>query len=120
MNTKTTIVGPTGLPIKSRAPQAIPPKTFTPTGSKVALFMIKAPLETETGIQLPETMKEDWTTPVCVVVACGPECKYVKPGDRTLSLMQAQAFKIRHAGAELLVVEENSIMGVIDEPKPAT
>lgn len=54
--------------------------TYQPLGNSV---LIEVPAETKGGILLPETIQDQYLQDdEAIVVETGPDCKYVKKGDR--------------------------------------
>lgn len=94
------------------------PKTFTPTGDMVAFQLIQTSNRTEGGVVIPDTAKDTWETPVGIVVAIGPETKWVKPGQKIIVLNETPLIKVRHKGAEFYQIEEKGIVGVLDDSVP--
>jgi co-chaperonin GroES (HSP10) len=96
-------------------------QTFTPTDTKVAVQLRKAPKPGNgEGLVFPDgtPMLSQWTqcSPEAQVVAVGPEVKQVKRGDFVIFWPGVQGWLIKHRpdGVELLIVNETQIMGVVD------
>lgn len=94
----------------------LPKQTFRPLGTLVVLLPIKI-TETAGGIRLPDSVvaEQSHETPRCWVVAAGPDCKLVKRGDEVLVLAQTHAWKVQHKEQELLVINEDKIVGVVED-----
>lgn len=91
------------------------PKLLSPTRQKVLLQVIRFD-KTPGGIVIPEVSqgKDVGPTPRAWVVCCGPDCKEVKRGDLILSLATEQCHIVRYKDQELALVEEDSIIAVVD------
>jgi hypothetical protein len=94
--------------------------TIRPNGVNVLLFLDEAPT-TQGGIHLPQKMKSlDFIT--ATVLAKGPDCKFVKDGDRIIVALKAlinQEGGILVGGAKLFFTQENLVIAVIEEAAPA-
>lgn len=91
----------------------LPKKTFTPTGSKVA---IKVNKQTRTlgGVELPENVQGGVESVTGWIVATGPDCKQMKRGDLVISYLDTPGVAVTYKGQRLVVLEEDTICGVID------
>lgn len=89
-------------------------KSFTPFGDQVAVHVLYKG-ETEVGLLLPEGVEDPDNTPMCKVIACGPDCKQIKEGDMLVIPNAQQGITITHGGSGRVVVfrEEMLFGGVV-------
>ena len=92
-----------------------PPDLFRPHGALVAVQIYRdAEGKTaETPLVMPDAVKEAWTTPLYVVVARGPEAKFVEVGDVVGVPTEVRFQVFRIDGWELLVMHEQQSSGTI-------
>lgn len=76
-----TVTGQKPLP---KADKPVP-KTFTPVSNIIAGWVEPKDEATKGGVLLGAAAAT-YTTPVVRIVAVGPDCKFVKPGDRVLAV----------------------------------
>lgn len=95
--------------------KVIPPKVFTPIADYIAVSILQGPDETEGGVLIPENAKHNWTTPVAVVVACGPACVWVKEGDHVLVHPSTRADKAIYKRHSYLLLRERRVAGILLE-----
>ena len=88
-------------------------KKFVPIGKLVVGQLIQdaSGSNTEGGVIIPEIAT--WRNPVYAVVACGPECKQIKEGDRVLVSPELQPRVVRYAGDELHLFHEEQVSGIV-------
>ena len=98
-----------GYSVKSQVPK----KTYTPIGCLVALYMY-AQGETAGGVVLPEGVQDPSESVRCLVIAVGPDCKWVKEGDEVI-LGNSPPLACSHAGQKTLLTREDNLAGIIDE-----
>lgn len=69
------------------------------------------------GILLPEGMKTQFTFLTCTAIEIGPDCKWVKKGDKIVcasaSIMQSD-----HDGHKYNFTQEDKIAAILDELNP--
>jgi co-chaperonin GroES (HSP10) len=80
--------------------------------------------ETAKGLVLPDNTKLQDLPEVqrCLVIAVGPDCKWVKEGDEVITYNDAMA--MRHCGNMTVLLREEHITGIVLEefrahPRPA-
>lgn len=96
----------------SQVKKPLPRKTYTPFSSYVALH-VHHHSETDGGIVLPDNAQTP-NTPICTVIAVGPDVQQIKVGQKVLVGHNVMGTKVRHAGQETVVVEGKHILGVVD------
>ena len=103
------------LPTVGQTPvKPIPLKKFTPNGNLVALYNYPTK-PTDAGIVLPDGSGAINQSPLALVVACGPDCKYVKEGDTVLlGHTTPQIAMVFHQKSTYWIVNEVHITGVVD------
>lgn len=92
------------------------PERFRPWGARVLVKVIAEDEVTASGIVIMGARKTD--THVTEVVAVGPDCKWVKPGDK---VMHVRVVGIAHRfgdGGMYRILHEHELLGVI-EPEVA-
>ena len=119
------IEGDTHTPETDLHTQQIPfptPKRLTirPNGVNVLLFLDEEP-DTKEGIIIPKNAKRlDFVT--ATVLARGPDCKFLKDGDRIIvalkALINGESGMVV-GGAKLYFTQENLVIAVIDEATTA-
>lgn len=92
-----------------------PTKKYTPIGTRIVVDIVRNPNQTEGGVILPD--QSSWITPICKVLAVGPEVKQIKEGDYILVITKVESYLVRHAGEETYVLEESNVYGIIDNPE---
>lgn len=92
----------------------VPRKRFMPVGNNVAIHLFKIQ-ETQGGVMLPDAAAEggDWRTPVGLVIAIGPDVKWVKEGDKVLGHPSTAVMKVRLPPDEYVVVAEDNLAGIM-------
>lgn len=93
------------------------PRLFTPEGRKIAGWGEPPPTKTDGGLEIPENATNLYTS-VIRVVAVGPECKQIKPGDRVLIGGGVPVGKVYMGPHVYMVAMEEDVYGVIDDPVP--
>jgi co-chaperonin GroES (HSP10) len=90
-------------------------KKFTPIERGVAVQIINTTNRSPGGVVLPDVARGAGggmnNSPVCVVIAVGPDVKTVKEGDLILGMFRQVVEKIFFDGDELLVLQEQQIVG---------
>jgi len=97
---------------------------FKVTGSRLLVRRFEAPNTTEAGVHIPDTAKEKGSQGVIVRVGDGPvtECcglpmgSQFNPGDRVMFGKYAGT-ALMIDGEEHLVMDEEEIMGIFEEPE---
>lgn len=92
----------------------IPKKTFVPVEDKLALHIFRVE-ETEGGIVIPDAARDRIETETALVIAVGPDVKYVMEGDRVLLPAGHMFQKVRHLGQETAIFREKDIVGVVNK-----
>ena len=87
------------------------PKLFQPVGQVIVAEKLEMKDE---QIIVPDTVEKSWETPVLRVIAVGPECKVVKEGDYVVYPNGGPAGKIFFHGYQYILVNEDSVAGVIN------
>ena len=87
------------------------PKLFQPAGQVIVTEKLEMRDE---QIIVPDTVEKTWETPILRVIAVGPDCKVVKEGDYIVYPNGGPAGKIFFQGYQYLLVNEDSIAGVIN------
>lgn len=94
-------------------------KRFSLFGKTVVVQLINTVNKSQGGIMLPDNARHQGgsvaPSPVCVVIAVGPEVKAVKEGDLIIGLFRDIVEKLFFDGDEMLVLQEGQIVGVLDE-----
>lgn len=103
--------------VLGRQDKPVPKRTYTPIGCLVALHLYEV-RETPGGLLMPDGTKQDaFQTPVSLVIACGPDCKWVKPGMRVLAANNAVAQIVIHKGQKTVLLREDHLSGIEDPDK---
>lgn len=87
---------------------------IAPVG-QVVVF-VRDPLPTTpdgSKILLPEKSVKHYHTPTGRVLACGPDCKVVKPGDRVIWHSSLMVGTIRYQGKVAMSAKEEQLLGVV-------
>lgn len=92
----------------------LPQDRYQPIGCLVAFYDYKAK-ETPGGIVLPDGCRGTIETPVGKVVAVGPECKQVKPGDEVLIHPGQLVHNCLYKGEVTRLIREEHIYGILRE-----
>lgn len=98
--------------------EKIPTKLYTPIADGVALHVLRFADQTEGGVLIPEISQDNWQTPVGLVIAVGPDVKYVKEGDKVIFGNCIDFFKVKYGGCDFLHMPEKGIAGIIPKEDP--
>lgn len=95
-------------------------KTYTPLGAAVAVQQLCQQNETAGGIALADGSGGDsayMPTPVCRVIAVGPDVKELKPGMLVLVHDRTPLTVVSHPDVtnQTLMTEEKNVLGIVDE-----
>ncbi len=93
-----------------KAQKGIPKKTYTPVNRMMAVHPYP-PDETAGGLVMPDGVKDPTRSPLALVIAIGPEVKYVKEGDTIIYINNMQA--IFHQGQRTGLMHEDNVAGVV-------
>ncbi len=101
--------------MSSENEQKVIQKKFTPIDRNIVVDIIQGPNRTFGGIIIPDTAIDKWTTPICRVIAVGPEVKYVKEGDVILVTTKIESATIKYDEDETYIIAEQHVYGIIDK-----
>lgn len=86
-----------------------------PVGNLVLVKVIKQ--EHYKGIVFPDGMDGQWTSPQGIVEAAGPDCKWVKEGDRVVAHLNTVISMVRmqvgNGVEEFAACTEDKLVGVV-------
>lgn len=88
-------------------------KFFTPPTDYVAYYVEEESRKAGELLELPDTVLS-FNSVVCRAIACGPDTKVVKPGDRFLTHPSLMAGLVRYQGKICYISQEAHIQGVLD------
>ena len=89
---------------------------FVPFGClMVAQLHFLDEVQSHGGLIMPDGSKDLVQSPTATILAVGPECKQVKPWDEIVMASGAQGAWITHDGQQLMVLREDSIMGIVEK-----
>jgi co-chaperonin GroES (HSP10) len=89
-------------------------KTFTPIGDIVALDVFQVSSFTERGVALSDANAPEYNNPLALVVACGPDCKWLREGDVVICSASTQGFTVNHDGQRTSLFREHQMLGVVE------
>lgn len=90
------------------------PKQYTPIGAQLSAWIEPIPKTTESGLIVPEKSMANFRTVIARVIAVGPKCVQVKPGDRILVADGTNIMKIKVDGMESILMFEERVLGILD------
>lgn len=105
-----TLVDGAGKKLEARKPGE---KRFIPVRDLVSIFVPTLD-ETPSGLKLPQSHRETYVVPAVLVLAVGPDCKYVKEGN-WIVIGNAMAKEFMFQGDTYMVIEEKFVVGVVQE-----
>lgn len=99
-------------------PEAVPPAdVFVPHGQMLSVQTYQdAEGHSDPALKsvlLPDRAKDTWRTPLYIVIAAGPNCKWTKRGDIVPVPIQVQFPVVRVCGWVFLCCHEEQSLGVV-------
>ncbi len=91
-------------------------KTFVPLFDQVAV-RVHHVSETQGGVILPDGVPDPDQTPICTVIACGPDCKHIKEGMTLVVPAATQGTRMVHGGSgPVIIFKEDMLLCGIELP----
>lgn len=92
-------------------------KTFIPLDDQVAFHTIAPPKKTESGLDLPDNVRDSIYPTIGIAIACGPNCKFIKEGDRVVIPGQLHALLVSHGGSGIVALaKESQLLAGVELP----
>lgn len=90
-------------------------KQYDPIYDNIAGWAEQAPVKTQSGLLIGEQSADQFQSPILNVVAVGPDCKFVKPGDRVVFFWSPSMYKVMVDGRVSFVVNERLVHGILPD-----
>lgn len=90
-------------------------KQYEPLYDNVAGWAEQAAVKTSSGLIIGQQSADQFQSPILNVVAVGPDCKFVKPGDRVIFYWSPSMYKVMVDGRVTFVVNERLLHGILPD-----
>jgi len=90
-------------------------KQYTPTGDNVCGWVEPLKKQTTHGLILSDSAANELRTPIMHVIAVGPDCKQIKPGDRVVFFYNPGMHKIVLEGKITYLINEKQVDGILEK-----
>jgi chaperonin GroES len=85
---------------------------LTPLADRIVAIREEAESKTAAGLYIPDGAKEKPS--LAVVIATGPEVKYLKVGDRIAYKQYAESLvELKHKGKEYIIIRESGVAATV-------
>mgnify|MGYP000860896841 CR=1 FL=1 len=90
-------------------------KQYDPIYDNIAGWIEQPPMKTSSGLLIGQQSADQFQSPIMNVVAVGPECKFVKPGDRVIFHGSPSVYKLIVGGVVTFTINERLVHGILPD-----